>query len=210
MKKHNIIDAFNIFKREQRRTFILIGLALTSASLLMTGCASPPPQASAMVPNNLTASKHYHGSVSVNVTCSGHADIVRNVDGIKRDADRIAVIISNEDFSSALAETLKQCALFSSVTHTNEDYRLNVDFKQVRMPDPADYALVTTIASQWQLIRIRDSAVLMDENVATPYFAQQQGTAFTIRNHLRMAVEGAARANIAEGIRRLSELNLEE
>jgi hypothetical protein len=191
----------NIFKGEKRSVLILMVLALMAVSLLMTGCASSPPQASSMVPKNLTVSKHYRGSVNVKVTCSEFT---------YRGKNKKAVTISNKDFSSALAETLNQCALFSSVISTNEDYRLNVIVYEVSVPKPG-YEMVATILSKWQLIRVLDSAVLANETITTPYSASGlEGHPFALPgNRLRLIVEGAARANITEGIRWLSELNLE-
>jgi hypothetical protein len=181
--------------RRKYITLILAAFALISVSFLLTGCASPA-QASAMVPNNLTATKHHQGSVSVNVTGGNKTNPMWKSD------------ISNENFATALVAALNQSELFSPVGVTNTDYRLEVQLIKVITPN-VGFTITATVVSEWQLTRAHDSAVISDEYITTP-FSATVGDAFVGIKRLRVAVEGAGRANIAEGIRRLSELNLEK
>jgi predicted component of type VI protein secretion system len=172
-------------------TFIAVGICAS----LLSGCATPA-KPSAMVPTALAATKHHPGSVSVAVT------------GGKKTNPNWKSDVSSEDFSTALVTALNQSALFSSVVDANSDYRLEVQLVRV-MPPTGEFTLSSTVVSEWQLIRVRDSAVVSDEYITTP-FSATVGEAFAGMTRARKAVEGAARANIAEGIRRLSELNLEK
>jgi hypothetical protein len=183
-------------KFNQRLIPVFSGLVLAPA-LLFVGCVevsrlavtplASPANPAAMVPINLTVTNHHQGSVGVTVT-GGH-----KTNPLWKSE------VSGEDFSIALVEALKQSALFSSVTNGNPDYRLDVDLVKVITP-MAGYTLTVTVVAQWQLVRVRDASVVSDEYITTHFSARV----------VELANEGAARANIAEGIRRLSELNLEK
>lgn len=170
-------------------------IAVSICASLLSGCATPA-KPSAMVPTTFATTKHHSGSVSVAVTGGNKTNPMWKAD------------ISSEDFSTALVAALNQSALFSSVASANPDYRLEVQLVKVMSPN-GGFTFTATVVSEWKLIRIRDSAVVSDEYITTP-FSATVGDAFVAITRVRLAIEGAARANIAEGIRRLSELNLEK
>jgi hypothetical protein len=170
---------------------ILSGLC----ACLFTGCASPA-KPSAMVPTAYATAKQHSGSVSVAVTGGNKTNPLWKSD------------ISSEDFATALTEALNQSALFSSIASGNTDYRLEIQLIQVMSPN-GGFTFTSTVVSEWRLVRVRDSAVMSDEYIST-HFSATVGDAFAAVKRIRIAIEGAARANIAEGIRRLSELNLEK
>jgi hypothetical protein len=171
---------------------ILLALGL---AVFAVGCASPA-QPSAMIPKSFNITKHLSGSVSVVVTGGNKTNPAWKSD------------ISSEDFSTALVEALNQSALFASVASANTDYRLAVQLVKVISPNWG-LTFTDSVVSEWQLVRVRDSAVVSDEYITTS-FSATPGDAFAAIKRLRLANEGAARANIAEGIRRLSGLNLEQ
>jgi len=163
-------------------------------SMFLTGCASPA-QPSAMIPTSFTVTKHHQGSVRVKVAGGNETNPLWVSD------------ISCEDFSTALVAAMNRSALFQSVAENNTDYKLDVLLVKVMKPF-AGFSMTVTIVSEWKLIRTHDSKVTADEFVTTDFTATV-GDAFVAIKRVRLADEGAARANIAEGIRRLSELKLE-
>jgi hypothetical protein len=174
---------------------LLFCALISLTSVFVIGCATPA-RPRAMVPTAFTVTKHHSGSVSVNVTGGNKTNPLWKSD------------IASADFSTALVEALHQSALFSSIAGANTDYRLEVQLVKVITPN-AGLTLTATVVSHWQLVGSRDSALISDEYITTP-FSATVGDAFSAVVRLRKAEEGAARANIAEGIRRLSELNLQK
>lgn len=172
---------------------LLFCVLIPLTSVFVIGCATPA-QPRAMVPKAFTLTQHQSGSVSVNVTGGNETNPLWKSD------------IASADFSTALVEALHRSALFSSIGGANTDYRLEVKLMKVSTPN-AGLTFTATVVSEWQLVRSRDSAVISDEYITTP-FSATVGDAFVGITRLRLAEEGAARANIAQGIRRLSELNL--
>jgi len=181
--------------KNSRCMLVVTGMVLISIALVITGCATPA-KPSAMA-SSLIVTNHHQGSVSVNVTGGNKTNPMWKSD------------ISSEDFSTALEETLRHSALFSSVAATNTDYRLEVQLVRVTTPLLGSTSTVTVV-SEWRLVRVRDSAVVSDEYFATPFTATMGDGGFFVIKRTRIANEGAARANIAKGIQRLSELNLEK
>jgi len=148
-----------------------------------------------MVPAAFTLTEHHSGSVSVNVTGGDTTNPLWMSN------------IASVDFSTALVEALRRSALFASVASGNTNYRLDVQLVKVIRPT-AGITFTVTVVSHWQLVRNPDSSLISDEYITTPFSVGPSMEVFPI--HLRKAEEGAARANIAEGIRRLSELKLEK
>jgi hypothetical protein len=169
------------------------------ASVFVIGCATPA-QPQAMVPTALTVTNHLSGSVTVNVTGGDTTNPLWLSN------------IASADFSTALVEALRRSDLFLSVASGNTDYRLDVQLVKLIRPLAA-LTLTATVVSHWQLVRSRDSAMISDEYITTPFSVGYSMVPFAtapFNIRLRRAEEGAARANIAEGIRRLSELKLEK
>jgi hypothetical protein len=71
----------------------------------------------------------------------------------------------------------------------------------------AGFDMTVTAVTEWQLTEVAGGRMVLEEYISTPFTATV-GDAFTGVARLRLANEGAARENIKEGIRRLSELRL--
>jgi hypothetical protein len=67
--------------------------------------------------------------------------------------------------------------------------------------------MTVTLTSHWQLTKQGDPRPFWQSFVSTKYTAKA-GDAFVGVERLRMANEGAARANIKDGLEELSELSL--
>jgi len=169
--------------------------ALLAASMSLTGCASGA-KPDAMVLTVVPATTHNQASLGVEVTGGSKTNPLWKSD------------ISSEDFSSALVTALKQSTLFSSVTPGSGDYHLKVQLVKVLTPS-FGFTLTSTVVSEWQLVRTRDARMVSDEFISTD-FSATTSDAFAAVKRLRLANEGAARANITEGIRRLSAVNLNQ
>jgi hypothetical protein len=105
-----------------------------------------------------------------------------------------------------VTDAVNNSGLFSSVTDSGPNYRLQVTLVKVMQPN-VGFTLTVTVVTHWQLSRTSDSSIVFDDFIATP-FSATVGDAFAAIKRLRLANEGAARANIAEGIRRISALSL--
>ena len=115
--------------------------------------------------------------------------------------------ISSEAFAQAVAESIKQSGVFSAVINQGgSDYRLDITLVKVMSPN-FGFNMTTTVVTQWLLTQNASGKVVSEEYISTPFTATV-GDAFAGVARVRLANEGAARENIKEGIRRISELQL--
>jgi len=113
--------------------------------------------------------------------------------------------ISNPAFEEALTSAIQQSGVFSAVVNAGgADYQLKVTLVNLDQP-MIGFNMTVNAVADWKLISAADKKPVFDEYIATPYTAKVSD-AFVGVTRLRLANEGAARANIKEGIRRLSEL----
>jgi hypothetical protein len=122
---------------------------------------------------------------------------------------RLSPEIASEDFRKALVDAIIQSRLFNAVTADRPDFNLMVTLIKTVPPSGFFAAATSTVEAQWQLTRLVDNKLLADEYIITPGhagpFDALQGV-----ERIRMANEGAARANITEGLRRLADLPMEQ
>ena len=116
--------------------------------------------------------------------------------------------VTDEAFLEALYESLSRSGVFSEVvTKGAADYLLDVFVTDVRQP-VIGFNMTVSVVANWTLTDLAAKEVVFEELIPTPYTATV-GDAFAAIKRLRLANEGAVRANIRAGIRRISELNLE-
>ena len=172
-------------------------LCLLSA-LVFIGCATPA-RVSEMRISSMD-SVRYDGNTPLkdNVTVS-------SVTGGKGTNPLWTSEISSEDYKTALTDSLIAVKLLCEDSDT-ADYDLRVEMLKVKQPLVGIDLSVTTVIEYW-LTRISDQQEVLHETVEATYTAEFSD-AFLALERLKLANEGAGRANITELIDRLYQLDL--
>lgn len=174
---------------------ILFPLVLAATGLFFGGCASPAQSNSMVAPGMGSVTKHAE-AVSINVT------------GGSPTTATSASQISNEDFASALSESIRQSGLFSKIVPTGQadDYHLDVAIVRLQQP-MMGFSMTATIETNWSLVKQSDRTVVWRKAITSSHTAKT-GEAFAGVKRLRLATEGAARANIKDAITQLSAVTI--
>lgn len=162
--------------------------------LSLAGCASPASREGMQV----AATPALHQSPrTVSVRTAGGTDTGA------LDSTNIA----DADFKAAIEESITQSKVFSRVIQGGgADYDLSVTV--VRLTKPlAGFSMTVEMEAAWSLVRRQDKGVVMRKTIASTYTAGMSD-AFAGVTRLHMAVEGAARANITQGLQEISALKL--
>ena len=169
-------------------------LALCMCVAVLGGCATGASH-EAMVPTSVTAAKMHPKSVSIEVTGGQPTDALGKPQ------------ISNESFAQALERAITQSQTFSGVIKgSGQDYRLSVVIVGLDQPTMG-FSFTVKMEAGWTLRRADTGAIVWQESIRSQYTAGV-GEAFSGVTRLRMATEGAARNNIAEGLNKISRLTL--
>jgi hypothetical protein len=115
--------------------------------------------------------------------------------------------IGDAQFREALEDAIRNSQLFSSVMPEGGDYRLIVAIREVKQP-MMGASMTVDVTADWQLMRGNDPQIIWRDTVKSTYTAKWNAH-FAGVVRLRLANEGAARANIEEGLRRLSSIRLD-
>jgi len=161
--------------------------------LLLVGCAA---EASRMVPEKIEVTKKLPYTVSVSESVGG------------RETHPLGSSqISNTAYTQALAEALAQSGLFSQIIKgEGADYILDVTILKYDQPwIGADIDI--KMETKWELTDTKTLIPVWSETFETTYRAKLTD-ALIGAERLKKANEGSARVNIAEGIKRLSLINL--
>jgi hypothetical protein len=165
-------------------------VAITVAGL--AGCASPAHKEN-MTAAPLASTKKLPYSVSV--------DARGGQDTGAMDSSNI----SNADLKSAIETSITQSNLFKSVVQgKNGDYDLTVTVSQLTKPMFGG-AFTVTLETGWSLVRTSDKSVVLRKAVRSQYTAEVSDSLVAV-TRLRLAVEGAVRKNITEGLQAVADL----
>lgn len=164
---------------------------LVAAVFGLAACASAPTREAMSV--RTPAAKSYPYSVSVQTRGGGQTDQVTGAN------------ISNEDLKAAVESSIVESKLFRSVAQGKDgDYELSVTITQLSKPT---FGLSFTVEMEtgWALTRASDKTVAIrkvvrSSNTATMDDAVVGGT------RMRLAIEGAVRKNITEGLQAIAAL----
>lgn len=169
-------------------------LAAGILALALTGCSSPASR-EAMTPQALVVSKHHPYSV--------HVQTAGGTETGALDSSNIA----DADLKAAIEDGIVQSKLFKSVVQgSGGDYELIV--RVTSLSKPIFGATFTVeMETAWSLTRLADRSVAMRKSVKSSGTATM-GDAFAAVTRLRLAVEAAARDNISQGLRAISEQSL--
>ncbi len=169
-------------------------LTSTLAILQLAGCAAPANRDN-MLAQNITFSKTHPYSVAVETkggTETGAMD---------------SSSISNADLKAALENSIVQSKLFKNIVQGKTgDYELTVSVTQLSKP-MFGFDMKVELETAWTLVKTSDKSIAM-QKVVKNVFVATTSDAFAGVTRLRLAVEGAARENIAQGLKAISELNL--
>lgn len=116
--------------------------------------------------------------------------------------------ISNAAFREALMAELLQSGAFRPVVDQVADYHLHVHLVEVRQPFWGWLDMEVRIDAEWSLYEVDTGRLVFERLVESAHVATEQDSGFGIKR-LRLANEGSARANIAEGVFALGRLELE-
>lgn len=114
--------------------------------------------------------------------------------------------ISNQDFKSAIEATITRSELFRQVGQTAGDYQLTVTITQLSKPS-FGASFTVDMEAGWALVRTSDKQVVMRKAIKSTHTATM-GDSLVGVTRLRLAVEGAAKNNIDQGLKSIAELSL--
>jgi len=115
--------------------------------------------------------------------------------------------ISNEDLRAAIEKSVTQTALFKEVVKGKSgDYELSVSVVKLTKPLFGG-SFTVEMEAGWSLIKTSDKSVLMRKSVTSSHTATM-GDSLVGVTRLRLAVEGAARNNIKQGLEAISALDI--
>jgi hypothetical protein len=115
--------------------------------------------------------------------------------------------VSETVFLDALRASLERAGVFARVvTIENADYLLDVFLEDVEEP-ATGLDLTVNLEVKWTVKNLKTGKIEYKETIATPYTTRLR-EAVVVTQRRQLASEGAARANIREGILRISRLDL--
>jgi len=155
-------------------------------ALLLGGCASSAP-----VAPTSTVAKHPE-SVAIKIT--GGSDT----------ATATTSQVSRPQFVTELTKSLQKAALFGKVLSAEEsgaDYRLEIAIADLPKPE-IGASMTATVDATWTLSRAGNGYEIWKKTISSSHTTQPR-EAFTGVERLRLAIEGAALANIHDGIQQL-------
>ena len=162
--------------------------------LALGGCASPASHQS-MIPTDFDVVRKH--PATVNVATSGG----RETEAIGKSQ------ISNETLAKALTEAITKSQTFSRVVQGDgADYLLTVSIFSI---EQFSFGLSYLVKMEvgWTLKRADTDKIVWQEAIKSEHTATP-GDAFAAVKRLRLATEGAARNNIAQGLAKISKLTL--
>jgi hypothetical protein len=161
---------------------------------ILSGCATPAKVAN-MTPSEISITNKHPHTVSTAVVGGEETSSL----GMSK--------VSDTRFQKALTNAILESAVFSDVVSIGgSDYHLRVVITNLGQP-MAGFDMTVTLTSHWELTKQGDSRPFWQSFVSTKYTATV-GDAFVGVERIRVANEGAARANIKDGLQQLSELSL--
>lgn len=171
---------------------LLIAGCLAVAGL--TGCASPAER-SAMVPASLAVTQKHDASVAVK-TAGGSATGAMDSSNV-----------SDADLKAAIEEAISKHGVFKQIVQgKGSDYELSVTIIQLDKP-LLGASFTVTLEAAWTLTRLSDRSTVLRKSIRTVHTVGM-GEAFVGVTRLRLAVEGAVRSNIQQGLEDISRLRL--
>jgi hypothetical protein len=115
--------------------------------------------------------------------------------------------ISNEDLRAAIEKSVTQSALFKEVVRGKSgDYELSATVTRLSKP-MFGASFTVEMEAGWSLVKTSDKTVVLRKVITSSHTASMSD-AFVGTTRLRLAVEGAARNNIKQGLEAIAALNI--
>lgn len=178
----------------QSKSLLLSLIAISG--FLLGGCATPTPSNAMVATPAGIAHKH---PVSVSIKVNGGAE----------KSSESASQVSNPDFTAALAKSISQSGVFEKIIAPGEatpDYQLEVTLAGLDQP-VIGAAMTATLESNWVLTRHSNGYVMWKKTIKTSHTTAAR-EAFTGVDRLRLAIEGAARETIRQGLTEIGAITL--
>jgi hypothetical protein len=117
--------------------------------------------------------------------------------------------ISNEAFVRALADSIKDSRLFARVlAGKGADYLLRVAIVHLEQPPQQSFSMTVHMETNWTLVKTDYGDPVWSDSIRSSYTASAISSRKAV-TRMRLATEGAARANIRQGMENISRLELE-
>lgn len=160
----------------------------------VSGCASSANQEAMLAQNVQVAHRHDR---TVAVTTAGGAATTA-IDSSN---------ISDADLKAAIEASITQSQVFKSVVQGKDaDYELVVTIIQLDKPI-FGMSFTVNMEATWVLVKQSDRSVALKKSIRSSHTATFDDSAIGV-TRLRLAVEGAARKNIEQGLQEIGALSL--
>ena len=159
----------------------------------LTGCATGA-KPDAMVVEKVEIAHHSSSNVTVAVS------------GGKSTSGTGASQISDGDFAQALSDSITKSGLFKEVAPSGGRYKLNAFIGNVDQP-VMGFSMTVKMEVSYTLVDTQSGKTVWSKNVASEHTAKPS-EAFAGVKRLRLANEGAAKANIQQAITEISAIAL--
>ncbi len=167
------------------------GILIVTAVAGLSGCASTATREAMLV--GAPATRNYPYSVSVQTR------------GGTETSATTGSTVSNEELKAAVEGSITQSKLFKSVVQGgNGDYEITVIVTQLTKP-VFGASFTVEMEAGWALTKVSDKAVVLRKVVKSAHTATLDD-AIVGATRMRIAVEGAARKNIAQGLQAIADL----
>lgn len=167
-------------------------LVLLAGIVILGGCATSANR-DAMSPDNIASTKRNPQSLSVKVSGGNETSSMGSSD------------ISSEDLRAAIEKSVTQSGLFKEVVQGKSgDYELLVTVTRLTKPT-FGASFTVEMEAGWSLVRSSDKAIQMRKSVVSSYTASMSDSLVGV-TRLRLAVEGAARKNVKQGLEAIAAL----
>jgi hypothetical protein len=171
--------------------FLLFGAVCVT---VLTGCATPASR-EAMQPKAVTSARTHPYSVAVK-TAGGSETAATGIPNV-----------SDAEFKAAIEKAIVDSGLFGSVVDdAGSDYELTVTIAQMKKPF-FGASFTVSMEAGWLLQETSDKSIVMRQAVQSSFTATMADSLIGV-SRLRIAVEGAARENIAAGLKEIAALSL--
>ena len=169
------------------------GAILIASACLLAGCATGAK------PEAMVAEK-------VAVAHPSSSDVSIVVSGGKATSSAGASQISDDAFAQALTDSITKSGLFRAVTASGGRYKLTAFIGKVDQP-MMGFSMTVKMEVSYTLVDTEANKAIWSKNIPSEYTAKASA-AFAGVERLRLANEGAAKANIQQAITEMAALQL--
>lgn len=163
-------------------------------ALGLQGCASPAMVQGMVAPTNTSKTQPF----AVEVKTQGGSET----------GAMDPSMISNADFAKAIEESIVNGRIFTKVVHGKDsDYELGVTILNFNKP-MFGASFTITLETGWSLTNTRTREIALRKNITSTHTASFSDSAIGV-TRFRLALEGAARKNITQGLDEIANIQLQ-